>query len=123
MEESARQSCGTSIATASTAVIVFSLVFAALALLPIHVPVYIPLEHRWQPGFPDKPAVGMDFFGRVLYSLIAAGIFAPLAGALAGKVFKWTPAPDSQAVRMLAVYSAVSVCLPVFIYCYVLLFK
>lgn len=122
MSEEATQASGARVLGASVLVIAFGLSFAALALLPIEVPVYIPLEHRWQLGFPAKPAIGMDFYGRALYAMIF-GVLCGATGYGAGKAAKWQPAAGSSTIRMLALYALMACALSMFIYCYTLLFK
>lgn len=110
---------GARVLGASLFVIAFGLSFGALALLPIEVPVYIPLEHRWQLGFPDKPSIGMDFYGRAFYAILF-GALCGVGGYFGGKA--WQPRDGASGIRMLALYALVACALSMFIYCYTLLF-
>jgi len=101
----------------------FGLVFAALAMLPVSVPVYVPLEHGWVSGFPNPPRIGMDYYGRTLYALVAAALVSAAAWTLIRFVFKWKPPEDSPVVRVLGLYSVAGVLLSLLVYAYKLLFK
>ncbi len=114
---------GPRIIASAALVSTFGLVFGGLAMLPVNVPVYVPLEHSWVSGFPNPPRVGMDYYGRTLIALLAAVAAAGVAWAGCRYVFKWKPSGDSQAVRILGLYSVAGVLLPLLIYSYKLLFK
>ncbi|MEW6775948.1 MAG: hypothetical protein AB1405_06625 [Bdellovibrionota bacterium] len=111
-------------ATAAAFVTVFGFSFALLAILPVKVPVYVPLEHRWQKGFPQLPVVGMDFYGRWFVSFLFAAVSALLAWGLVRFVFQWTPEKSGgQSVKFLSIYCFAAAGLSVFVYAYTLLFK
>ncbi len=102
----------------------FGFSFALLAILPIQVPVYVPLEHRWQKGFPQPPVVGMDFYGRWFVSFLFAAACALLAWAITRFVFRWAPEKSGgQPVKFLSIYCFAAAGLSVFVYAYTLLFK
>lgn len=114
---------GASVTAAAILVSTFGLMFALLAILPVKVPAYIPLEHRWQWGMPDPPLIGMDYYGRTIVALVVAIVASGIAWLIAGPVARWKPAENSQAVKMLAIYAFTGTALSVFIYCYTLVFK
>ena len=66
------------------ATVAFCLVFVAPAFFPLRVLWYFPLEHRWELAVKPK-GLAMDFYGRVLWSVICALPGYALVRWLAGR--------------------------------------
>ena len=114
---------GARVAGAAVFLTVFGTTFACLALLPVDVPVYVPLEHRWTLGFPPRPAIGMDYFGRAFASLVLGFAAGAASWALCRFALRWDPEKNPGAVKALSLYSFLAVGFSLFVYAYTLLFR